>query len=385
MIFFRNIRKHFRYHSPFILSFIIHSIIISFFIRTTFYNPNPKKEESDSAKIVFQNEGGKSDRLKYQDKSLIDQIKVKDNVRYPNPEINHFPVLPQIKFSPEPTRREELNIIRTNAFARTFSNPAANRQPLYTGEEQLAGAFAKHIQIMRRQGLDIVFVFDSTSSMGDFINHVKAEISNLVYTLKKLVPAARIGMVTYRDFGESFVTQALRLTYGTRALHGFLEDLDPKGGGDYEESVDEGLRVAIDELNWKKDSVKVILLIGDAPPHKGDIKKCSRLIRKFRKIMGGTLSTLDTNRPVSLSNQYFHCPPGAEIPCDYIKHEHLMPEFIHFAEIGGGDCVRFIDKEKMNKMMVMNIFGTEWKEYLEMFQVTVHGSRLSAIGRKNTK
>ncbi len=366
MNLFHNIRHHFRYHTPYILSFIIHSIIIALFIRTTYYTHSLEKD-MNSAKIVFHKEGGESDRLKYQDKSLIDKIKVKDKVIYPNPEINHFPSLPQIKFSPETARRDLPDIIRASAMDRSYSTPLANRQPLYTGAEQLAGAFAKHIQMMRRQGLDIVFVFDSTSSMGDFINHVKAEISNLVHSIKSLVPAARIGMVTYRDFGAIFVTQTLRLTYGTRALNGFLEDLSPEGGDDYEEAVDEGLRVAINEINWKKDSVKVILLIGDAPPHKGDIKKCNRLIKKFRTVMGGTVATLDTNRPVLMTNRYTNCPPGADIPCNYILHENLLEEFVAFAKVGGGKCVRFIDKEKMNQMMVMNIFGTEWEEYLGLF------------------
>jgi hypothetical protein len=48
-------------------------------------------------------------------------------------------------------------------------------------------------------------------------------------------------------------------------------------------------------------------------------------------------------------------------------HENLLEEFVLFAEIGGGKCIRFIDKEKMNRMMVMNIFGSEWEEYLEVF------------------
>ena len=372
MKFSQNIWKHVRYRAHFVLSFLVHAIIILVFIRTTHYIPNPKNEAADSATIVFQDEGGKSDRLKYQDKSLLDQTKVSDHVVYPNPEINHFPVLPQIKFSPEPIRREVLDIIRANAMDRYFSNPSANRQPLYTGEEQLAGAFAKHIQIMRRQGLDIVFVFDSTSSMGDFINRVKIEISSLVDTIKKLVPAARIGMVAYRDLGESFVTRALLLTYGTRALHGFLEDLEPEGGDDPEEAVDEGLRVAIDGLNWRQGSVKVILLIGDAPPHKGDINKCSRLIKKFSVMMGGTVATLDTNRPVRLTT--LNCPPGADSPCEYVLHEHLIKEFVDFAEIGGGECIRFIDMEKMNRMMVKLIFGTEWEEYLEVFTKTYKDS-----------
>ena len=379
MVYFQNIWKQIRQRAPFILSLFVHALIILFLIHTTLYVHTTQNEAPDPAKIIFQDEGGKSDLLKYQDVSHKDLIKKTEQIQFPNPEINHFPVLPQIDFSPEQAPSEDLNIIRANTVTDPFFKPLPNRQPLYTGEEQLAGAFAERIRIMRRQGLDIAFVFDSTSSMGDFINYVKNEIAILVDTIKQLVPAARIGMVAYRDSGESFVTRTLKLTYGKNALHGFLWDLEPKGGGDIEEAVDEGLRVAIDDLNWKDDSVKVILLIGDAPPHKEDVEKCFRLIKKFRHTMGGTVATLDTNRPVLLTNQYAGCPPGVDIPCDYIVHEHLMEEFLHFAEAGGGECIRFIDKEKMNRMLVMNIFGSEWEEYLDVFLNTTEGSSVEPM------
>jgi len=68
-----------------------------------------------------------------------------------------------------------------------------------------------------------------------------------------------------------------------------------------------------------------------------------------------------------LKGQYHGCPPEATIPCDIILHEKLMAEFRLFAELGGGDCIRFNEMERMNEMMVMLIFGSDWKEYLDVF------------------
>ena len=52
---------------------------------------------------------------------------------------------------------------------------------------------------MREGGLDIVFVFDSTSSMAEVMRQVKYKIENLIVVFKQLVPTCRVGLVTYRD------------------------------------------------------------------------------------------------------------------------------------------------------------------------------------------
>jgi hypothetical protein len=44
-----------------------------------------------------------------------------------------------------------------------------------------------------------------------------------------------------------------------------------------------------------------------------------------------------------------------------------MREFRLFAEKGGGECLRFNEMERMNEMMVMLIFGSDWKDYLDVF------------------
>ncbi len=362
----QSILNSIRARKAWIFSFLLHLLVIIVFIHTTYYIPKRRAERA-AASILFKDEGGSGDRLKYQDKSLVDRSRKREEVLYPHPEVEHFPDLAKVDFQLDPSLRKELDLIRVDAMDRSFSSFTVNRQPFYTGSEELAGAFAKHIKRMRKRGLDIAFVFDSTGSMGLYVEHVKKKIRSLVRAIRKLVPAARVGLVTYRDAGMDFVTRAVQLTHGTRALELFLEETDYEGGGDREEAVYEGLKVAIEGLNWKKKSAKVIVLIGDAPPHPEDVEKAARLVEKFHDEMGGTLAAVDTNRPIPLRGQYHGCPAGVDPPCDVILHRHLMKAFQLLAKKGGGECLRFNDMEKMNEMMVMLVFGSDWKDYLDVF------------------
>jgi len=338
--------------SPFTLSFFIHVILLTLSVYTTWYIPIQKKEEEPAATILL--EEGKSDRFSFQTKNYLDHFKINNHMTYPLSQAEYRPVLPDVKFYPEPTIREELDLIGVETIDHKWLNTATDRQLLYTGEEKLAGSFSRHIQILREGGLDVVFVFDSTSSMAEFLKQAKIKIANLIATFKKLVPTARIGLITYRDVGDDFVTKIHQLTHGTKSLQLFLRDIDPVGGGDREEAVDEALRVAIDELNWKRHSKKIILLIGDAPPHQKDIPKTRKLIEKFRKKMGGMVATLDTSRP-SLK------------PITGGWQKKVMEEFKLFAEIGGGESAPLIDEEKVIRQMVMLVFGTRWEVCLDEF------------------
>jgi len=342
--------------SPFTLSFLIHALILILFTYITWYVPMRKKAEEDlAATIVLY--GKKDDRLRFQDRYRLDRFKVDDHMVYPLPEIEYRPVLPEVKFYPEPKSREEIDFISVETMDRKWLTPSTGRQPLYTGEEKLAGSFTRHIQVLREGGLDVVFVFDSTGSMAEFLRQVKIKIANLVATFKKLVPTARIGLITYRDVGDDFVTRVHHLTHGTRSLQNFLRETEPVGGGDREEAVDEALRVAIDDLNWRKKSKKIILLIGDAPPHKKDIAKTEKLIKKFRKKMHGVVAALDT------SHRSFKPIERGDV--DGVVQKEVMEEFKLFAEIGGGESARLIDEEKVIRQMVVLVFGTRWEVCLD--------------------
>jgi hypothetical protein len=357
--------------SPFIISFLIHVSFLIFLTYKTWGIPTPKKPDLIPITIAVQEE--KKVPLKLPEKKPMKRIETKNRIASRVPEMHYRPTVPEVKFRLDSKIGEGPDVIGIEGKDGTLFNTPGGRptgdehalfntggggKGLYAGEEKLVGSFSRHVEEFREEGLDVVFIFDSTSSMADFLRHIKIKIVNLIGTFKKLVPTARIGLVTYRDVGDDFATKVHPLTHGTDSLQKFLKKIDPVGGGDEEEAVDEGLRVAVEELNWNEKAKKIIILIGDAPPHQKDMAKTIQLIEKFRKKMNGMVSTLDTSSHASES------PTGE-------KQKNVMQEFKLFAEIGGGESSSFVDEEKVIKQMVLLVFGTRWEEFLDEFMKTL--------------
>ena len=78
-----------------------------------------------------------------------------------------------------------------------------------------------------------------------------------------------MGLVAYRDIGDDYVTKTFDLTTDIQDLYANLLELKARGGGDWPESVNEALYVAVDKLSWSKsgDICRIVFLVGDAPPH----------------------------------------------------------------------------------------------------------------------
>ena len=138
-----------------------------------------------------------------------------------------------------------------------------------------------------RPQLDVVFTIDATGSMGDEIDVVKHEIKSMMDKLASGQPAPmiRFGLVSYKDHGDEYVTKAQPLTSDSSSIQAAVDELRAFGGGDTPEAVDEGLHVAIEEMNWSTDpkTHKMLFLIGDAGPHQQcvfDYRQEARLARE---------------------------------------------------------------------------------------------------------
>lgn len=364
--------------SPIFISLLIHIIALILSSRVTWSFGSSNFEKDDVfATIVL--EGKKEDRLRFQGTDELDSFRAEGNEVYPFPEVDYRPATPEVDFYPEPKVHEKMDIISVNAAAtdHEWVNPATGGQPLYTGPEEFVGSFSSHIQMLREGGLDVVFVFDSTSSMAVYIEEVRLKIERLALAFKKLVPTCRIGLVAYRDRLDEYVTKIHPLTYGTSSLQNFLNNIEAKGGNDGEEAVEEALRVAVEEIKWNEKSKKYVLLIGDAPPHQKDNQKAVQMISKFREEMGGVVSALDIReiREVNIPEEYWrrvilpYCRESD--PRYYFSYwadaQAVMDEFKVFAEVGGGESTRLIDEEKVIKNMLLLIFGTRWEVNLDEF------------------
>lgn len=362
------LRRLFFWISPLVVSLLVHLTLLYFSDHVRWgLSPVRASEQPATARVVLKDPA--ADPLRFQDTDKLDSVEEADKSADPPQEIEYRPVSAAVDFFPKPKGREALDLIRVPAATvdHSWIKPGAGAPSLYTGSEKLVGSFSRHIQVLREGGLDVVFVFDATVSMARYLKRVKYKIANLANTYKKLVPTCRIGLVAYRDRGEAFITRSHPLTYGVGSLKDFLHEIDAVGGGDREEAVEEALRVAIDEMAWNERSKKIILLMGDAPPREDGMAPAMALIRKFREQMGGRLAALDTRIP---EYNYDEDSGGAGFDSGKIlpgAKLTVMDEFITFADIGGGECARLADEEKVVKQMLVLVFGARWEVYLDEF------------------
>ncbi len=126
-------------------------------------------------------------------------------------------------------------------------------------------------QAVAKPTVEVAFVLDTTGSMGGLLEGAKRKIWSIATSVVDTNPDAdiRIGLVAYRDIGDEYVTRTFDLTTDIQDIYANLLELKARGGGDWPESVNEALDVAVNKLQWTKgsDAKRIVFLVGDAPPH----------------------------------------------------------------------------------------------------------------------
>ena len=119
--------------------------------------------------------------------------------------------------------------------------------------------------------LDIVFILDTTGSMGEEIERLRTtiEIINMNLVALSSSPRVRFGMVLYRDWGndEEYITQVIPLTGDIDHFRAELEKVYADGGGDYPEDLQSALEDTIKKIVWAEQGIRLGFIITDAPPH----------------------------------------------------------------------------------------------------------------------
>jgi TolB-like protein/Mg-chelatase subunit ChlD len=119
---------------------------------------------------------------------------------------------------------------------------------------------------------DVLFVVDTTGSMGDEIRDLQNSLDEIVDDFRG--PGAELdvqfGMVAFRDQGDEYVTRQFPFTDDLEKFRTTLEGLRAKGGGDIPERGDQALFEGMVKMNWRAerpDRARVIILCGDAAAH----------------------------------------------------------------------------------------------------------------------
>lgn len=124
--------------------------------------------------------------------------------------------------------------------------------------------------------LEVLFLIDTTGSMGDEIDQIKTSLLAVTSKAKERRTdlVLRYGAVLYRDLNDDYLTMAHPFTEDLAAFDTALQGVTAGGGGDLPEAMNQGLERAVEGVQWQPDAAKVVFLICDAPPQmrvKGDV------------------------------------------------------------------------------------------------------------------
>jgi len=138
-----------------------------------------------------------------------------------------------------------------------------------TGRREITVRMSGSRTVMGRIPLDIVFIFDTTGSMGEEIERLKRTIELIHLNLSTMPsrPVVRFGLVLYKDRLDEYVTQVVPLTENLGEFQEALAGVEASGGGDYPEDLQSALKDAIQKIQWNSNGVRMAFIITDASPH----------------------------------------------------------------------------------------------------------------------
>ncbi|CAK8723741.1 VWFA domain-containing protein [Candidatus Electrothrix laxa] len=147
---------------------------------------------------------------------------------------------------------------------------------------RIDGKFARLLEVAARTrngeseggngsvAIDIVFVMDTTNSMKPYLENVLAATEE--FAKAHTDDALRFGFIGYQDDGSQFAYTTKEFTTQTVPADKFVRTLAqvkareyPAKGDDIPEAVFEGVDAALDSGQWRKDAIKIVFLVGDAP------------------------------------------------------------------------------------------------------------------------
>ena len=115
--------------------------------------------------------------------------------------------------------------------------------------------------------LDLVLCLDTTGSMEPYMKDLRAKLAPLVREKVAKFASFRVGLMLYKDYWpDEYITKKIPFMTDVNKLDGYIKSITVYGGGDIPEAVHEALYAAATEFDWKADT-RLIILVGDAPPH----------------------------------------------------------------------------------------------------------------------
>lgn len=119
------------------------------------------------------------------------------------------------------------------------------------------------------QKIDLVISFDTTGSMYPCLTQVRRVVDTLTARMFREIPDLQIGIIAHGDYvdaSSTYVTKHLALTADPNAVSYFIKNVEATYGGDAPECYELVLHEA-QSLQWRPDSKRLLVIIGDDVPH----------------------------------------------------------------------------------------------------------------------
>jgi hypothetical protein len=220
------------------------------------------------------------------------------------------------------------------------------------GEAGGEGEWKQHVGRLRSTGMDIAILFDSTGSMEGFIREVKVTIEGMVHVLRSIVPDLRLSLVTYKGDPRSstYVVASTPIVNDAYELLNFMRTIDASGGSaEMQSAILTAMQTACggageEQLAWRRDTEKAIVIIGDAPPFTQEAKGCLLLSRRFSA--RGKVATI-------------YKASGGETRQ---LEDETIEIFKAMAAAGGGPFLMHDEEGDVVYRIVTAVLGTRWKK-----------------------
>ena len=212
----------------------------------------------------------------YMDSPFMFDLKVtKKVVKKPAPKVQPKPDPepinePEPVDEPETVLTDDYNPVASEKF-KEFSDDIIYSKGPETIIEDIRGLLD---DIEDKDNLDLVFAIDATGSMKNDLDKLKTDMYPLLTELFGNTPGARVGLLFYRDYGDTFKYMDLpvKVFPFTSNFTSFSKNLNSiriygKEGGDIPEAVYEAMYASCEFYSWRNTAQKKIILIGDAEPH----------------------------------------------------------------------------------------------------------------------
>ena len=224
--------------------------------------------------------------------------------------------------------------------------------------------FADYIEHLQRTGIDVVFAIDATGSMVWVHTKVHQRMQQLASYVRNLVPLARFGIIAYRDYSDpEFVTRVSQPSFDIEKSRTFIAGIDAVGGGDMPEAVVSALRVAEGEIAWRPGAQRVVVIIGDAPPHGREVDEGEAIVERINS-RGARVSLLDSR--VEANRELL----GRNAPTEYrpdLIRQGVLPAFRRMAKLGGGTAATLSAERQLMKTLALLIFDDRFHDELAPF------------------